>query len=132
MHLRRLVRKLKLRWLAGLVGGFAFACSAPTNPGEMPPLAPRPEPVQPVPSETKPAPTTTPPIVPGSPDPIPGDAGVTEVPTPEVRGERHFPQQKPPVDAAGVDAVELPAEIPDALPPDASKRPESTAGFTCC
>ena len=125
MRFRRFVRKLKLRWLAGFVGGFAFACSAPTNPGEMPPLAPRPEPVQPVPEAPKPSPTTTP--VPGAPDPIPPDAAVMEVPTPEVRGERF---QKPPVDA-GPDAAVLPEEIPDALPPDASKQPESTA-YACC
>jgi len=130
MRLRHLVRKLKLRWLAGFVGGFAFACSGPTNPGEMPPLAPRPEPVQPMPSSDRPAPSPTNAPVPGAPDPIPPDAGVIEQPAPEVRGEA-FPQQQQPVDAGTSDAVVLPPAVPDALPPDASKQPQSTA-FVCC
>ena len=130
---RRLLRKLKLRWLAGFVGGFAFACSAPTSPGEAPPLAPRPQPVQPMPEERDPAPTTTPPPLPGAPDPLPPptpDAAVTEVPTPEVRGAG-YPMQQAPGDAGTQDAVTLPSEVPDALPPDANKQPESTA-FVCC
>ena len=131
MHLRRLVRKLKLRWLAGLVGGAAFACSAPTSPGEVPPLAPRPQPMQPMPEAPAPAPTTTP--VPGAPDPIP-DAGVAQIPTPEVRGvaypQQATPQHPPPGDAGTSDATVLPSEIPDALPPDASTQPPQT--FACC
>ena len=75
----RLRRKLR-DFLLGLAGGFAVACQ-PT-PGEMPPLAPRPEPTQPAPG----------PAVPGVPDPIeptsPGptfpsaDGGVPAVPPP--------------------------------------------------
>ena len=129
---RGLLRKLKLRWLAGLVGGFAFACSAPTSPGEAPPLAPRPQPVQPMPEERDPEPATTP--LPGAPDPLSPptpDAGpVTEVPTPEVRGAT-YPMQQPPADAGTQDAVAMPPAVPDALPPDANKQPESTA-FACC
>ena len=137
MRLRKLVRKLKLG-LAGLVGGFAFACSGP-NPGEMPPLAPRPEHVQPMPRDPK-AP------VPGAPDPMdpaktgptvpaPPDAGapVTEIPSPSIQGSHEtIPMQKPtPVDAGVQDALGLPSEVPDAMPPDANKRPESTS-YHCC
>lgn len=111
--------KLKLRWLAGFVGGVVFACRAPT-PGEMPPLAPRPEPVQPMPADPKSEPTTTP--VPGAPDPIPADAAATAVPVPEVRADRF---QSSAVDA-GTDAAVLPQQIPDALPLDANKQPESS------
>ena len=135
MRLRHLVRKLKLS-LAGLVGGFAFACSGP-NPGEMPPLAPRPEPVQPMPSG--PEPTKAP--VPGAPDfPTPPDAGATppttNIPAPQFKssGEtlpvQNAPKQQP-VDAGVSDAVVLPEVIPDALPSDAARRPESTA-YACC
>jgi hypothetical protein len=124
MRLRDLVRKLKFG-LAGLVGGFAFACSGPTNPGEMPPMAPRPEPVQPSPSRDP---------VPGAPDPIKvttPDAGapVTSVPSPKLESS-HEPMQKPPPDAGVQDAVALPP-VPDALPSDASKRADQTA-FNCC
>jgi hypothetical protein len=138
MRLRALVRKLKLS-LAGLVGGFAFACSGP-NPGEMPPMAPRPEPVQPTPSSPdRKAP------VPGAPDPLDPtktgptiptpDAGITELApkfqssvesTPMQRAPKHTP-----ADAGVNDAVTLPDEVPDALPPDAARRPESTS-FHCC
>ncbi|MDQ3370000.1 MAG: hypothetical protein M3680_31665, partial [Myxococcota bacterium] len=58
--------------VAGLLGG-VVACSGPTNPGEMPPLAPRPDPVQPTPT-TPPGPMGDPDPsgnpVPGAPDPI--------------------------------------------------------------
>lgn len=125
MSFRRLVRKLELRWLAGLVGGFAFACSGrPASPGEMPPLAPRPEPVQPVPGQPNPkAP------VPGAPDPLrvpPDGAPVTDLPSPQFQSSGAEPSD------AGVtnDVVELPP-IPDALPADASKQPE-TPTFPCC
>lgn len=109
--------------LAGLVGGFAFACSGPTNPGEMPPLAPRPEPMQP---------SRDP--VPGSPDPIKvttPDAGapVTSVPSPELESS-HAPVQKPPPNAGVQDAVSMPP-VPDALPSDANKRADQAA-FNCC
>jgi autotransporter family porin len=132
MRLRNLVRKLKLS-LAGLVGGFAFACSGP-NPGEMPPLAPRPEPVQPTPSS--PEPSKAP--VPGAPDfPTPPDAGAgptTSIPAPQFKssGEPLPVQNAPaPSDAGVSDAVVLPEVIPDALPSDAARRPESTA-YACC
>lgn len=127
MRLRNLVRKLKLS-LAGLVGGFAFACSGP-NPGEAPPLAPRPEPMQPVPSG--PEPSKAP--VPGAPDfPTPPDAGAptTNLPAPQFKSSGE-PMQKAPVDAGVNDAAVLPQDIPDALPPDAARRPESTA-YNCC
>ena len=119
--MRRLVRKLKLA-LAGLVGGFAFACSAPTNPGEMPPLAPRPEPVQPTPSNAP---------VPGAGDPLkkamtPDAGAAVSVPAPQFNSSA---EPQAPADA-GVDAV-LPEEIPDALPPDANRQPQA-AGFHCC
>lgn len=126
MRLRHLVRKLKFG-LAGLVGGFAFACSGPTNPGEMPPMAPRPEPVQPAPGRDPNAP------VPGSPDPIKPDAGapVTSMPSPKLESSHEtVPMQKPPVDAGVQDAVALPP-VPDALPADASKRADQAA-FNCC
>ena len=129
MRRRNLLRKLKLA-LAGLVGGFAFACSGPTNPGEMPPMAPRPEPMQPTPSHDQNAP------VPGSPDPIKvtaPDAGapVTSVPSPKLESSSEtIPMQKPPVDAGVKDAVTLPP-VPDAMPPDASKRADQAA-FNCC
>ncbi len=130
MRLRKLVRKLKLG-LAGLVGGFAFACSGPAP--EAPPLAPRPEPMQPVPDQKK-AP------VPGAPDPlaptktgptVTPDAGVTETSPKFESSHEMIPAQSTPPDAGVQDAVALPNEVPDALPPDASKRPES-AGFACC
>jgi hypothetical protein len=131
MRLRKLIRKLKLS-LAGLVGGFAFACSGP-NPGEMPPLAPRPDPVQPVPTgEPSKAP------VPGAPDfPTRPDAGspTTSIPAPQFkRSAETLPVQSGsnvPTDAGVSDATVLPQEIPDALPIDAGKRPESTA-YACC
>lgn len=141
---QRIARKLKAAF-AGLVGGFAFACSGPTQPGEMPPLAPRPEPMQPTPSSPEP--------VPGAPDPIdptpgptvpPADGGVpmTEIEPPQFRSARprqaddagvvddggtagdaaappEPPEPAPPADAS----VPLPP-IPDALPADANKRPE--------
>lgn len=130
MRLRHLVRKLKFG-LAGLVGSFAFACSGPTNPGEMPPMAPRPEPVQPTPSRDPNAP------VPGSPDPIKAttpDAGapVTAVPSPKLEASHEtIEMQKPPSDAGVVrDAVALPP-VPDALPPDANKRADQMT-YDCC
>jgi hypothetical protein len=139
MSLRRLVRKLKLRWLAGLVGGFAFACSGrPANP-EVAPLAPRPEPMQPVPGQPNPkAP------VPGSPDPLPAPpdgAPVTDLPAPQFHSSGTEPDAGSAGDAVEVgaepdggsvpsDAVELPP-IPDSLPADANKQPESPA-FPCC
>jgi hypothetical protein len=130
MRLRDLVRKLKFG-LAGIVGGFAFACSGPTNPGEMPPMAPRPEPVQPMPSHDPNAP------VPGSPDPIKvttPDAGapVTSMPSPKLESshEDSVPMQKPPADAGVQDAVAMPP-VPDSLPSDANKRADQAA-FSCC
>jgi hypothetical protein len=126
MRLRKLIRKLKLS-LAVLVGGLAFACSGP-NPGEMPPLAPRPDRVQPVPTEPSKVP------VPGAPDfPTPPDAGA---PVPLTRAEFKGsvePQHgsATPADAGVSDATVLPEEVPDALPPDANRRPRSTA-FACC
>ena len=134
MRLRNLVRKLKLS-LAGLVGGFAFACSG-ANPSEAPPLAPRPEPVQPLPSG--PPPTTAP--VPGAPDfPTPPDGGAppppsANIPAPQFKSSVETMQNAPkqvPADAGVSDAAVLPQEIPDALPPDAARRPESTA-YACC
>lgn len=129
MRLRNLVRKLKLG-LAGLVGGFAFACSGPAP--EAPPLAPRPDQVQPMPDHKK-AP------VPGAPDPLDParttvpthDAGVSETQPKFESSVEMIPAQATPPDAGVQDAVALPDEVPDALPPDASKRPESTA-FHCC
>ncbi len=129
MRLRNLVRKLKFS-LAGLVGGFAFACSGP-NPGEMPPLAPRPEPMQPIPSgEPSKAP------VPGAPDfPTRPDAGAptTNIPAPQFKSSAEtLPTQSgsnAPTDAGVSDATVLPKEIPDALPSDANKRPTAHA---CC
>lgn len=87
--MRRLAKKLKLA-LAGLVGGFAFACSGPANPGEAPPLAPRPGPVQPAPTTPGDSPGTPVPSspnpdqpVPGAPDPLdPATPGPT-FPTPD-------------------------------------------------
>ncbi|HLL23335.1 MAG TPA: hypothetical protein VK427_14455 [Kofleriaceae bacterium] len=121
MRLRHLVRKLKIA-LAGLVGGLAFACSGPANPGEMPPMAPRPDPVQP---------SSAP--LPGAGDPLGRpDAGLvtpTEVPTPSFRSSGEtIPAQRGPGDAGVQDAVALPP-VPDALPPDA-KRTEPAS--TCC
>jgi hypothetical protein len=128
MSLRRLVRKLKLRWLAGLVGGFAFACSGrPANP-EVAPMAPRPEPMQPAPGQPNPkAP------VPGSPDPLPAPpdgAPVTYVPAPQFESSVE-PMGVEPDAGVPSDAVALPPEVPDALPSDASKQPESPE-FPCC
>lgn len=142
MRLRRFVRKLKLT-LAGLagLGGFAVACSAP-NPGEMPPLAPRPEPMQPLPSQPErkaPVPGAPDPLEPKTPSP---DAGVMQMPSPQVQGthepmQQGAPKPQAPTDAGVHDAVALPEEIPDALPGDAARRPESTgstqsSGFNCC
>ena len=126
MRLRNLIRKLKLS-LAGLVGGLAFACSGP-NPGEAPPLAPRPEPVQPMPGS--PEPSKAP--VPGAPDFPTPDAGAptTNIPAPQFKSSAET-MQKPPGDAGVNDATVLPQEIPDALPGDAARRPESTA-YNCC
>ena len=91
-------------------------------------MAPRPEPVQPMPGGTDPkAP------VPGAPDPIRvPDAGapVTSVPSPKLESS-HEPMQTTPGDAGTSDAVEMPKQVPDAMPPDASKRPESVS-FACC
>jgi hypothetical protein len=72
---RQLRRKIRLA-LAGLFGGYALACSP--SPGEMPPLAPRPEPTQPLPGAPDPlapkVPTQFPPsdagTPPGAPPPI--------------------------------------------------------------
>lgn len=139
----RLGRRLKLA-LAGLVGGFAFACGGPTNPGEMPPMAPRPDPVQPVPDHRPSDPSPTP--VPGAPDPLdpsrtgptnpaPADAGVpvTEIApvqfqhddgTPSDGGAPPSEDRDPPPTDASVDmdaSAPLPP-IPDALPPDAPRR----------
>ena len=125
-----LVRKLTL-WLAGLAGGGVLACSGPTSPGEMPPLAPRPDPMQPIPSHPNPkAP------VPGAPDPLRPkrpDAGapMTEVPAPQFEGGAVTIPMQQPADAGVSDAVVLPPGVLDALPSDANKRPESTA-FHCC
>ena len=105
-------------------------------------MAPRPEPVQPMPSQPErkaPTPDQVPDVVPGAPDPLDPsrrpDAGVTEVPAPTVKGS-HEPMQTP-TDAGVHDAVTLPEEVPDALPGDAARRPESmsaneTTSFNCC
>ncbi|MBA3393719.1 MAG: hypothetical protein H0T89_13810 [Deltaproteobacteria bacterium] len=133
---RRLTQKLKIA-LAGLVGGFAFACGAPTQPGEMPPLASRPDQVQPAPS-----PRPDPRPVPGAPDPLdpartgptvpsPSDAGVplTMITPPDFRASGSQPAHAPgdagvpPASDGGMsDAAVLPPTLPDALPADASKR----------
>ncbi len=134
---RHLAQKLKLA-LAGLGGGFAFACGAPTQPGEMPPLASRPDQVQPAPS-SRPDPRP----VPGAPDPLdpaktgptvpsPPDGGVplTMITPPDFRAGGSGPAHAPgdagvapsPSDAGASDASVLPPTLPDALPADASKR----------
>jgi hypothetical protein len=119
--MRRFLRRLKLA-LGTLAAGVVFACSG--TPGEMEPLAPKPDPV----------PAQKP--VPGAPDPLdpsrerpptqPPDAGSPiNIPAPQFRSG-----QTPPGDAGVEDALDLPP-VPDSLPPDANKQPESAA-FNCC
>ncbi len=103
-RLRRLRKKLGLA-LAGLVGGYAVACSAPFNPSEAPPLAPRPDHAQPLPS-TSPVPGAPDPTAPHLPMPSLKDAGLT----PAVFHRVAVVTPTPPSDAA------VP---PDAPPPDA-------------
>jgi hypothetical protein len=80
--------------------------------------------------------------VPGAPDfPTPPDGGAppppsptTNLPAPQFKSSGEPMQNAPkqtPTDAGVSDAVVLPQEIPDALPPDAARRPESTA-YACC
>lgn len=111
------------------------ACSGPNNPGEMPPLAPRPDPMAPMPGE--PGGGGDPAPVPGAPDPIdpPGDGGVplsvTDYPGVVLAAQpQQSPKQKTPVTTtdAGVpptgDAAAPLPPVPDALPPDAARRAE--------
>ncbi len=126
-----------------VVVGAALACSAPTGPTEMPPLAPRPDRVQPLP-----APRTTRPV-PGAPDVLSKrDAGAA--PSTEVE------PGSPATDVGSGDAARArtvdvdPATLPGGDPPrsddasprqappgdagpdaDASTHPESTS-FSCC
>lgn len=121
----RLRRKLR-DFLLGLAGGLAVACQ-PT-PGEMPPLAPRPEPTQPGPG----------PVVPGVPDPIdptsPGptipsaDAGVPAIPPgpaafiqevrdPEVRAERVQASDAGVADGSTRVVFDAAPDAPSPLPP---------------
>lgn len=128
----RFVRKF-LRALAGLVGGYAFACS----PNEAPPMGPRPDPVQPTPDHP---PDRESPI-PGAPDPIPApiDGGVSSVieitpvelapaaPKPKAPADAGVPvDAPPPPDAPPPDDAGIPLPpLPDGgLPPDASRRAE--------
>lgn len=87
-------------------------------------MAPRPDPMQPAPGQPNPKRP-----VPGSPDPLPAPpdgAPVTrDLPAPQFQSSGDTPAD------AGADAVVLPPDIPDALPSDANKQPESVS-FKCC
>jgi hypothetical protein len=120
--------------LASLTLVVAAACSGPNNPGEMPPLAPRPDPMAPMPGE--PGGGGDPAPVPGAPDPIdpPGDGGVplsvTDYPgvvlaaKPQDTTKKKTPVSPPPdAEPTGDAGAPLPP-VPDALPADASRRAE--------
>lgn len=130
---------LKRLFVAGLFcTGIVAACRA-TQPGEAPPLAPRPEPTTPVPS-SNPVPGAPDPIhrdLPGTPSPAlpPGDAGTTapspkpgpvSILTPELRASAQTiaadagPDAPPPGTDGGARS-DTPAPAPDAaVPLDAS------------